>query len=172
MDSKMLKYQIDWISENSPYVRPLDIITVGADKRVYGLLHFMGGGRIRDQVYIRRSNMGSPLTLNVSDVVGINYSGYITVDEFVRIRDLFKSNVSLLGVSTYDSVSNVIHKMLVDKYENDVVLDGEDKLLFDTLYRGAKYFGELFIINKKPDWRGCEMCEMCGTVWNCVELNL
>jgi len=94
------------------------------------------------------------LSATVEDVVGLNYSGYITNKDFCLLKDTLKSNASLAGVSTYDSVHNVMMKLLVDKYENEVTLTGTTKELLATLYRGAKYFGELFIINEKPEWWG------------------
>jgi hypothetical protein len=153
MDARLLRKQVDWLTENAPYKRSIELVQIGESGRVYGLMHELWASFSKN-MYARRARTCSPLSVGVEEVLGIDYSSYITTDEFHELLIKLKSNASLVGVSTYDSVDNVIMKLLVDNYENDITLDVEYKKLFATLYRGAKYFGELFIITEKPDWWG------------------
>ncbi len=154
MEGGILKQRLQWFKQNSPYPRGIELIETQGD-RIQGLSYCgWSNGEISDQVYVKRNSRQQAQQLDVESLIGFSYQSYVSLGELRLVLDSFSCARTFLGVSTYDSVTNLFDSILRDLFESRLVLSNENRNVLDRVYYGVKHFQEIFIVNEYPEWWG------------------
>ncbi len=157
MSPDVLSEQLNWLKQNQIYPRYLDLVEIGENNRIYGLSYVVLSSNMKIEettdIYVKRGYTSANKVVEASHVRSISYKSYITLDDFFQIQRVARVNICLPALGTMDSVYNAMSSIIHSLFENDVVIEDSDlKNKLRTLYLGVKYYREMFVLPKLPDW--------------------